>query len=212
MTKLLNSLCLVFIVNAVSFGQTNRSVSIGIDLFRSLPTYFNSGYTLEPSLIYTANEQYSIDFSFGTTSIARTHIYENIDYRNKGFYFKLGVRKALVKNLYLGASFGHSSFVESGNITFWQGAKAGNYIHHVSQSNQLLFFEPSLSYQWNLSERFSILPQLRMDFILSEFNNSAFPVYSAPGIGWLQLFQDSDQGVNRVVVAQNVRLVYKLFK
>ncbi|MCX8489634.1 MAG: hypothetical protein ORN54_01045, partial [Cyclobacteriaceae bacterium] len=88
--------CIILLCQAMNFfcwSQSKPKVYLGLDLFRSLPTYFNSGYTLEPSIIYKINDKYGFDFSFGTTNISRTHIYNNIDYKSKGTYFKLGARK-----------------------------------------------------------------------------------------------------------------------
>jgi hypothetical protein len=196
----------------INFGvrsqNASESLSIGIDLFRSLPTYFQSGYTIEPSLIYKTKQDFLIDLAGGYTSINKDNLYQNIQYTNEGSYLKLGGRKVFGKNFSAGLSVGYTSFTEKGVITY-KGNLFPDVILNKDQTNAFIFMEPTIAYQVLISSHFYLIIQFRTSLGLSKMKQPAFPVYSAPGFG--QFFTSTDSGNNPTAVGFSVRLVYKIF-
>jgi hypothetical protein len=181
---------------------------VGIDLFRSLPTYFQSGYTVEPSLIYKTRRSLLLDLAGGYTNIT-DKIYRNIDYSNAGTYLRLGIRKSIGSDFDMGASVGFSSFTENGNVLI-AGSTFGDYTIERSQSNEAIFVQPEIGYKVDLSPKFSMLFQFRTIFILNRLNEEEFPVYAAPGIGYLQFFSANNTS-SPATLGFSARLLYKIF-
>lgn len=209
---------IIFII--ISFGfhsklvaQSNiPKVSVGIDLFRSFPTYFQSGYTFEPSLVSETNKGLIFDLAFGITSVANKSIYNNINaYRNDGRYFRFSVRKSIGENFYLGIGIGHSSFAEKGEVYF-PDVTFGSYNLNLNQDNSLVFIEPTLSYQFSLSPRFVFIPQFRVAFVMSPYNDEKFPVYSVPGVGYMRAYDSQTGSSSKFTTALSARLTYKISK
>jgi hypothetical protein len=196
----------------ISFGVSSQnqteSLSIGIDLFRSLPTYFQSGYTIEPSLLYKTKQDFLIDIAGGYTSINKDNLYQNIGYSNEGTYFKLGGRKIFGKYFSVGLSIGYTSFIEKGTITY-KGNFFPDFTLNKEQKNTFIFIEPTIAYEVPVSSHFSLITQFRTSFGLSKMNQPAFPAYSAPGFG--QFVTSTESGNNPTAVGFSVRLVYKIF-
>lgn len=209
MTKILCFFSFYFLTNfGVRSQNVSESLSIGIDLFRSLPTYFQSGYTIEPSLIYKTKQDFLIDLAGGYTSINKDNLYQNIQYANEGKYVKLGGRKIFGKNFSVGLSVGYTSFTEKGMITY-KGNLFPDVVLNKDQMNAFIFMEPIIAYQIPISSRFYLITQFRISLGLSKMNQPAFPVYSAPGFG--QFFTSTDSGNNPTSAGFSVRLVYTIF-
>ncbi len=209
MTKILCFFSFYFLTNfGVRSQNVSESLSIGIDLFRSLPTYFQSGYTIEPSLIFKTKQNFLIDLAGGYTSINKDNLYQNIQYANEGKYVKLGGRKVFGRNFSVGLSMGYTSFSENGVITY-KGNLFPDVILNKDQTNAFIFMEPTIAYQVLVSSHFSLIIQFRTSLGFSKMKQPAFPVYSAPGFG--QFFASTDSGNNPTAIGFSVRLVYKIF-
>jgi hypothetical protein len=187
---------------------------VGIDLFKSLPTYFDAGYTIEPSLIYVLkNNGLKIDAVTGISDVSTKVIYGNVNYKNSGRYYKLGLRKEFGgdKNFDGGLSLGYTSYTETGK-TVLAGNYFGSYTIENRQENKLFFMEASFSYQIRLLARLYLVPQVRWAYALSAFNTDSFPAYSAPGIGYLRPFvSDYTLQSAKGSFGLSARLVYKIF-
>jgi Domain of unknown function (DUF6048) len=210
--SMIKGFCFLLLCSFINFEAQSQnakeSLSVGIDLFRSLPTYFQSGYTLEPSLIYKTKYDFLIDLAVGYSSISKDAIFQNIQYTNEGSYAKLGGRKIFAKNFSVGLSVGYTSFTEKGVITY-KGNFFPDVILNKSQANAFIFIEPTIAYEIAISSKFYLITQFRTSFGLSKINQPAFPAYSAPGFG--PLITSSDSGKNPTAVGFSVRLVYKIF-
>jgi hypothetical protein len=193
---------------SVSSQNVSKSLSLCIDLFRSLPTYFQAGYTLEPSLIITTKSDFLIDIAAGYSSISKDPLYQNIQYTNEGSFVKLGGRKIFEKNFSMGLSIGYSSFMEKGVITY-RGNLFPDFVLNRNQRNSFVFVEPTIAYQVPLSSHFSFIIQFRTSFGLSKMNQPEFPAYSAPGFG--QFLNSADSGSNPIGLGIATRFVYKIF-
>ncbi len=210
--KLLNTVVLVFVSLACTSQSFKPKISVGVDLFRSMPTYFQRGYTLEPSIIYQTNKGWIFDFAAGITSIYHSRIYTNVEYKNEGNYFRFTVRRSLGGNFDIGLGFGLSNFTEYGTVVF-KDQVFGNYTLDLKQSNQLIFIEPSLNYKLKISSRFTLVLQYRMPIVSTSIIEQVFPVYAAPGIGDMQLMSPGESKKSSPsTIALSVRLTYKIFK
>ncbi len=211
-TSMTKIFCFILLYSLINFGVQSQNakerLSIGIDLFRSLPTYFQSGYTIEPSLIYKTKYDFLIDLAAGHTSIDKDAIYQNIQYACEGNYVKLGGRKIFAKDFSIGLSVGYTTFTEKGVINY-KGNLFPDFILNKNQTNSFVFVEPTLAYEVAISSKFSLITQLRTSFGLSKMSQPAFPVYSAPGFG--PLITSTDSGKNPIAVGFSVRLVYTIF-
>lgn len=208
---------LLFVLFTLPFlakSQKDSSrLSVGIDLLRSIPSYFNTGYTFEPSLLYATKQGIIIEAAFGVSEIKVNPVYTNVDYFCKGRYAKVGFRVPFkgVTDFSFGLNLGYSTFTEMGKSTF-KGKYFGDFTYEQSQQNRLFFLEPGLNYQQKIYGRFSIIMQLRLPIVLSAYNTESFPVYSAPGIGFLRfLATNGDGNTQKSVLGFSVRLVYRLF-
>jgi hypothetical protein len=188
-------------------------LSVGLDLLRSLPIYYDAGYTIEPSILLRIKNNVTFEAAFGVSEIAVKPIYNNIDYRSSGNYFRTGVRLPFGgrPNFSVGLCLGFTNFVEVGK-TIFKGNYFGDFTYEKSQQNRLFFLEPSLNYRHTIYRRLSFAMQLKLPLVLSTYNTESFPVYSAPGIGFLRfLASDADAKSNRGVLGLSVRLLYNLF-
>ncbi|MFN7603907.1 MAG: hypothetical protein ACK5R0_21155 [Bacteroidota bacterium] len=200
----------VLFLTLISVGQ-NRYF-IGVDVLRSFPSYFQKGFTFEPSFVLKNKSGYYFDLAFGITRISHSSVYSNINYHNEGEYLRFAVRKELGANFDIGLGFGFSRFTEYGNVDF-SSPTYGNYKFEMIQENRLFFVEPTINYKINLSPRFQLIPQYRVPFVLGALDEDLFPVYSAPGIGDLDfLTPKSSRKSTNTTVAISLRLVYQLSK
>jgi len=166
MTKALLQVGLFVLISTWSNAQTAKpKVFLGIDLFRSFPTYFQRGYTFEPSVIFHSSKGWIFDLAAGFTNIQHSKIYANMSYRNEGNYWRFAVRKEIGVNFDLGLGIGRSSFTEFDEVIF-SDRVFGDYTLKLNQRNTLYFLEPSLSYKINLGPRFCLIPQYRMPTVL----------------------------------------------
>lgn len=213
MTRKFLYIGLIILVPTLGKAQSGKpTFFFGLDLFRSVPTYFQRGFTLEPSIMVQTKGGWIYDLAVGVTKISHSRIYTNMDYRNEGNYIRVAVRRELGANFDLGLGLGYSDFNEFGTVIF-ADALYGDYTLSVKQSNQIYFLEPSLSYKLKLSARFTLIPQYRMPIILSSYNEQAFPIYAAPGVGDMQLFGSADaKKSSPSTIAVSLRITYNIFK
>jgi hypothetical protein len=198
----------VLLLPLISMGQ--KSYYLGVDLLRSFPSYFQKGFTFEPSVIIKNKHDLYFDFAVGITRISHSLVYSNIDYRNEGEYVRVAVRKELGGNFDIGLGVGFSSFTEYGKVQFFSPSY-GSYSLDLVQRNQLFFIEPTINYKINLSPRFQLIPQYRVPVVLATFDEDLFPVYSAPGVGDLNfLTPKSSLKSTNATVALSLRLVYQI--
>ena len=214
MTKVFRLLLALWLMPLLAMSQKDTvRLLVGLDLLRSVPSYYDAGYTFEPSLLYTINNRIQIEAAFGISSISINPIYTNVDYKCNGNYARAGFRLPFGGNsdLSFGLSLGYSTFTEVGKSIF-KGKYFGDFTYEKSQRNNLLFVEPSLNYQCKIYRRFSLILQLRLPYVLSSYNTESFPLYSAPGIGFLRfLAPDSDAKTPKSILGLSARVIYKLF-
>jgi len=188
------------------FSQSKpRDFYLGIDLVRSLPTYFDQGFTFEPSLVYGIKNGFTLDAAFGISDISKNEIFENIKYNCAGNYIRLGVRKELGNqtNFDVGLAVGYSYYKETGKTTF-VGKYFGDYTYEESTNDKIFFIEPSVDYKFQLLPKLFLIPQLRVPVPLTAFEKKSFKSYSAPGIGYL--IPSPEFFFQRIAV----RLLYKI--
>ncbi len=203
-----SALLITLIASICTIGLSQvkkREFFIGIDLLRSLPVYFDHGFTFEPSLIYQINNGLKLDAAFAISKISKNEIFGNINYNCAGNYIRLGVRKELGSqtNFDVGLSLGYSYYKETGKTTFI-GKYFGNYTYEESSNDKIFFIEPSINYTAQLLPKLFIISQLRIPIPISAFERKSFKSYSAPGIGYL--IPSIDLFFQRI----SVRLVYKI--
>ncbi len=210
---------LLLIVDYVSAQTESRRLYIGMDLFKSLPVFFDQGYVLEPSLVYKAKSNFNVDFAVGFARIEKDILYSNMRYHNDGYYLKLGMGKLIPRTLKkynevtIQANLIYSDFTETGQINF-EGGYYGDLEVEKVQPNRLVSIEAQPGYWLPLSNRFSLHFQVRFGFIIYESSEKHFPVYYVPGIGYVQKLGDRDTvpSSRRVTEGISVRAVYKFLR
>jgi hypothetical protein len=192
MTKRLIFLILFFSATIVATAQVDHGkLYFGLDLLKSVPLVFQTGYVLEPSLVYKTKNSLIIDIAFGINDIRKDSLYRNVQYQNKGHYFKLGFGMPLLgkvrryNEFNLTASLIYSEFTEKGRV-FFKGPYYGDLMVTLQQPNQLVAFEIQPNYWLPVSERCSFNFQVRLVLLLNDVHEKYFPAYYVPGAGYIQ--------------------------
>ncbi len=199
LTTLIVSTC------AAVFAQEKpREFYAAFDVLRLSPTYYDRGFTIEPSLMYSIGHGLKLDAAFGISKIAKDDLFTNIDYSCSGNYVRLGVRKELGSDFDFGLSLGYSYYKESGSTTFL-GKNFGDYTLEESTVERILFMEPTLNYKVEIIPRLLLIPQVRISLPLTAFSKKGFPAYTAPGIGLVKV-----ESIEYFFQCFSLRIAYKI--
>lgn len=212
---------LLLLLATLAQAQTydTHRLYFGLDLLRTFPLVFERGYVFEPSIIYKTNTHTTFDVAVGFNDIRRDELYGNMDYANKGRYYRFSAGQLLFKerkkfndfNLAFGLIY--SDFTEKGTIVF-KGDNYGDLVEIKKQRNQLFVLELQPNYNLPISDRISVNFQIRIDYVVRAPNEDEFPLYYVPGAGLMQIFEDNDEvhNSNRITEGISIRLVYKFLE
>lgn len=199
------------------FGQSPAGLSVGFDVMKVIPVFFNSGYMLEPSLIYTSRSNIIIDLAAGFTNVKKDTVYNNATYFNKGYYLRLDAGGMVLKDpgrfkqYYIMAGLVYSDFTERVNARFYDGYHYySDAFTTLEQSNRLVSLEIQPGYRLPLmNSRFSVNFQGRFSWVITEYSQEKFPVYLVPGVGYVATGKDNVDSSD-ISAGASIRIVYKL--
>jgi len=221
MTKRLIGIVALFAVSHALYGQTpSAKFSVGFDLLKTAPVFYDRGYILEPSLLYSSRNNLLIDLAVGFADIKKDTLYKNSKYYNKGYYIRAGAGTFITKALgqynqvYFLCDLVYSDFTEKVDIRFREagGPYYGDSFTTQRQSSHLFALEFQPGYRLPIMDSgFSFNFQLKLSCALSSPDQDYFPVYYAPGMGYVKPSKDAVKS-SSLTVGASIRIVYKFLE
>jgi len=195
-----------------SFDEKKNHFYVSIELLKTLPwLMIDNAYVIEPQLEYRSK---SVVFKvqYGMNDIKNT-IYDNMEYRNQGSHFKLGVgvdfsyfgNNADRNNAVLGGSLIFASYTETGTVEI-ENPYFGNPI--ITQKNDSRGMEVFFMYRRVFENNFFLSITPRIAFVMTNYENTNFPVYYVPGFGTVNVFESSSSN-SRATVGVAFKIGYR---
>lgn len=194
--------------------QPERGLYGGLDVAKTLFSGIQRSVTVEPAITYVTPNGTTINFITGFSDFKPGVIYKNLNYQSKGFYFKAGVGKFVNKVFETSLMLGYTNFTEVGTTTF-----TGNYYDDFNfrgeQKHQLFFTEIQGNFWIALSEKFYLVPNIRIDVMLKTPEGKYYTPFYAPGVGILEpsFYSNVQANLQSAIITGGIsaRLIYKIF-